>query len=496
MTISLYPDQEDFITEIRNLWRKNKRIMAMACTGFGKTRVAARIIEGFSSKGLKVCFLVPRITLIEQTAKSFRELGIEDITYLWTDFDTDYNAKVTIASMDTYIRREKMEFDLVIVDEAHHARKQILEWMTEHPNERYLGLSATPFGTWEGRYYSALAKSKPMRWLIDNGRLADYDVYAPESPDLSKCKTVNTAMGRDYKESDLQDIMDGAQVVGNIVKNWLENGDNRLTMALCVNVAHANHLCIEFTKAGVASEVITANVPVKEREEIFDRMRGGITKMVLSVNCLTEGFDLPEVSCLINARPTKSRARWSQGAGRALRFVEGKRSVIFDHSGTSLTLGLPEDMTIDELDDGKDKTEAQQRKKEKEQKEKLPKICPKCDYLKPAGKYVCPMCGFKPIVGEDVEVDETRGLTKIKGKTKVYTKEDKQAFWSELRSWRSEVRLNRGKDYSDGYLSHLFKAKFGVWPRGLHDSLKPITKETRNYIKSRQIAYFKSKGKK
>ena len=494
--IQLYEHQDEFVQGIRNVWKDNKRIMAMAVTGFGKTRCAAKIIEGVVSRGMRVAFLVPRISLIEQTAHAFSDLGLQDITYLWGAFDTDYSAKITIASIDTYIRREKGEYDLVIVDEAHHIRKQLVNWMEQHPEERYIGLSATPFNDCLGRYYTALVKSKSMRWMIDNGYLAPYDIYAPDVPNLSGVKQVNTPDGRDYKESSLSDIMGDAKVVGNVVKNWLQHGENRRTMALCVNVAHANHLLIEFSKAGVPCDVITANTPIEERSQIFKRTKEGINKIIMSVNCLTEGFDMPEIDCLINARPTKSRARWSQGCGRVLRYMPDKRAIIFDHSGTSLDLGYPEDMTIDELNDGSEAAEARQNKKESEQKEKVPKLCTKCNYLKPAGVYVCPKCGFKPVVGVDVDVDESRGLVLLKGeKKKEYTTKDKQAYFSELHGYNKERFINTGKKFSDGWIAHKYKEKFGVWPRSLHSTPIAPTPETRNMITAGFIRFNKGQGK-
>ena len=83
MSISLYPDQEEFLGEIRKLWPHHKRIACQAPTGAGKTRVAAKIIEGCVSRGLRVCFIVPRISLVIQTAKVFTDLGLEgDDVYL------------------------------------------------------------------------------------------------------------------------------------------------------------------------------------------------------------------------------------------------------------------------------------------------------------------------------------------------------------------------------------------------------------------------------
>lgn len=497
--ISLYPDQEEFISEIRSLWKDHLRIVAMASTGAGKTRIAARIIEGCVSRGMRVCFLVPRISLIRQTAKSFLDLGLEDITLLWGDYDTDYNAKITIASADTYIRREKIDFDLVIVDEMHHRRKKLLIWMEEHPTERYIGLSATPFAKWIGEYYTGLAKAKSMRWLIENGRLAEYEIYAPEIPDTSGLKTRETAYGRDYIESDLAEIMDGAQVVGNIVGNWLEHGQNRLTMVLPVNVAHANHICIEFQRVGISAEVVSAKTPTEERERIFTRVRKGITRIVLSVNCLTEGFDIPEISCVINARPTKSKARWIQGCGRGLRKkpkgYPHQDCIIFDHSGTAIDLGFPDDITIDELPKGDDGMDEGSAAASEEKTEKKPKQCPQCKFLKDAGVYVCPKCGFKPLTGQDVEVDESRGLVKLKSTKKPgKTKEEKEMFWRQLLGYQRE-KAAEGKVISDGYLAHTYRDWAGVWPRGMPNHPAPCGVEVRNFIKHKNIKFAKGKAR-
>lgn len=492
--ISLYPDQEEFIDSIRRLWPRHRRIVGLAPTGFGKTRVAARVLEGHAERGLKTCFIVPRVSLMEQTAKAFMDLGLDDITYLWAGHDYRPGALITIASADTYIRREKGDFALTIVDECHLRRRKLLEWMREHPEDRYLGLSGTPFAPWIGEYYTALAKSKPMRWLIDNGRLSEYEVYAPDVPDLSGVKTQAGDYGHDYVESQLAQVMGQAKVVGDIVSNWLEHGQNRLTMALCVNVLHANQVCNEFNKSGVPAEVITGETPIEERERTFARMRAGITRVCTSVNALTEGLDIAEISCVINARPTRSLARYLQGMGRGLRVAPGKdKCVIFDHSGATLLLGMPEDVQIDELNSGSDGLQTAQKRIDDDKPERTPKICPQCKFLKPAGMHVCAKCGFKPLMGQDVETNHDVGLKKIgKGKKKTATKEDKQFFFSELLGYQRE-RANEGRPISDGWVSNQYRNRFGVWPQGLDRYPRPPSIETRQYIRAQFIKFAKQK---
>lgn len=461
------------------------------------TRCAARIIEGFISRGLRVAFTVPRISLIKQTVDSFAELGILNVSVMQGQSDYNPGALVTVASLDTMIRRKKQVFDLVVIDEAHKKRKKLLEWMEEFPDERYLALTATPFPKWMGEYFTVMAKGKSMRWLIDNGRLAPYDVYAPDVPDTSACKVRMTEDGPDFTESALADIMDGAKIVGNVVQNWLRNGENRQTICLCVNVKHANHLANEFEREGISVSVVTAQTPIEERNDvIFPSFRNRITKILLSVDCLTEGANFPECSCLINARPTKSLCRYIQGLGRVLRFMEGKRAVIFDHSGSTLELGLPCDIEVDRLRSGDDGMSEVAPAQIEEREKAKPKKCSKCDYLKPAGVRTCPMCGFTARACEEVETREDIGLKQISGedKKKSYTKEDKQRIYSELIGWQMQQR-QKGKNISDGRVANLYRERVGVWPRSLGSKPAEPSPETLNYIKSNQIRFAKGKAK-
>lgn len=496
--INLYPDQEDLLGKIRGQWKKHNRILVMAATGFGKTRLAARIIEGMTNNGLKVCFTVPRISLIAQTAKAFHELGLTDISFIHRDAEFSPHSKIVIASIDTLIRREKKDFDLVIVDECHHRRKKMLEWMEEHDLEKYIGLTATPYADWLGNYYTTLVKGPSMKWLIDNKRLSPFEAYAPTIVDLSSVKSTTNKFGeKDYTEGGAAQVMEDPKVMGDIVVNWLEHGDNELTIALCCNVLHANHVCNEFNKNGVNSEVITAKVPIEEREAIFQRMRDGITRVLCSVDCLTEGFDMPEASVLINARPTKSVSRWLQGAGRVLRYVDGKVAKIFDHANTCITLGCPDEIDIEELKSG-GKEPKESDRKEIERLEKLPRPCPKCDYLKEVGVVVCPQCGYQPRKGEDVVTDTEMKLKKLKRKPQNHSIKDnkvnKQSFYSQLLGYQKERDIE-GRPVSDGWVSHKYKDMFGVWPKGLDRVAKSPSHKTVNWIKAKNIAYFKAKEK-
>lgn len=495
--LSIQPRDKQIVAlnMLRQAWHQHRTYMLYAPVGFGKTAVAAFITDGLISRGMRVLFIAPYTVLIDQTVRRFTEYGIDpyDISIIWQNHPSFNPSKnLQIASADTLIRRDMPEnIDLIIYDEAHLRRVGLLKEF-EKIDSRILGLSGSPFSKWLGNYYEVMLKPATMKELISIGDLSSYEFYAPVIPDLSNVKTQSTTLGVDYNETDLDRIMCGSDLIGNIVQNWLENGENRATICFCVTVNHANFVMLEFNKQGVPAEVMTAKTPHEERQRIVNRFELGITKIIVNVGVLVAGFD-SDVRCIIYARPTKSEIRWIQCLGRGLRNADGKdKCIIFDHSGTVHRLGFPDDIEYEFLFD----TDTGMKKSalvRKQSEEKLPKECPSCKYVKPTGVYECPKCGFKPVRSENVETDESRGLHKIKSKKKEPTHEEKQGFWSELKYYQKERSLH-GKPLSDGWCANTYKSKFGVYPRGLNDSLIETSPETRNYIKHLFIKFAKSKG--
>lgn len=492
MNLELRPHQENAVNQLRHGWKLHKTHLVYACVAFGKTALAAYIANGMIKNKKRVIFIAPYTVLVDQTAKRFMEYGLPQPSIIWRDHPWyDPDNLIQIASADTLTRRQMPEVDLIIWDECHIKRKKLLELIRDSDCST-IGLSGTPFAPWLGEYYENLIKPTTMRDMINNGYLSEYEIYAPTKPNLKGVKTNNSAsFGYDYRESDLESVMGTAKVAGDIVGFWLKNGENRPTICFSVNVSHANFLTVEFSKSGISAEVMTGETPHEERKKIIERFEAGITKIIVNCAVLVAGFD-SDVRCIIYARPTKSEIRWLQCIGRGLRTANGKdKCLVFDHSGTTLSLGAPCSIEYEDLpnnDDGM--KDVNQSRKEVEKKEKKPKECPSCKFVKDAGVYICPKCGFKPITGEDVETDESIELESIKGKKKSYSKEEKQRFYSGLLGWQKKGILS-GKMIKDGRISHLYKSKFGVWPAKLNKIPKEPDQEVLNFIKYEAIKYAK-----
>lgn len=477
------PHQVEAMQALRQSIGKGKRRpMLQAPTGSGKTVLAVMIIESALQKGNRVTFVVPALSLIEQTVKEFHTEGITNVGVIQGNHHmTNYGKPVQVCSIQTLGRRGAPDTDLVIIDEAHRDFKFTRDWMAkpEWAHVPFIGLSATPWTKGLGKHYDDLIIVQTTAGLIDKGILSPFRVFAAAHPDLTGVKTV----AGDYHEGQLAEIMGEGALVSGVVSTWLSKGQNLPTLCFCVDRAHARKVHDEFNAFGVPCGYIDANTDIHDREAIRGKFTDGRLKIVANVGCLTTGVDW-DVRCIILARPTKSEMLYVQIIGRGLRTAQGKSEcLILDHSDTTARLGFVTDIHHDKLDDGKPKKAAEATKPEK-----LPKECKKCNYLRPAGVHRCPVCGFQPMKQSEIaEIDAE--LIDVTPREKIYTHDEKQAWYS------SFLAIQREKNYSQGWVGHQFKEKFGVWPKGLHNMPCEPIDEVLNFVKAKAIRYAKQKEK-
>ena len=176
--------------------------------------------------------------------------------------------------------------------------------------------------------------------MIEQKHLVKTRTYAPGDIDLDG---VETRVG-DYVENQLAERMDRADLVGDIIGHWHKYGGRRKTVCFAVNVAHSVHIRDEFIKSGVKAEHIDGSTPKPERDAVLARLAAGQTELVTNCAVLTEGWDMPQVSCCILARPTKRIGLYRQMIGRVLRPAPGKtNAIVLDHSGAVFRHGFVED---------------------------------------------------------------------------------------------------------------------------------------------------------
>jgi superfamily II DNA or RNA helicase len=186
-----------------------------------------------------------------------------------------------------------------------------------YPEAKIIGMTATPCrrdGRGLGNVFTDLVLAPGVEELIEQKHLVGTRVFSWDV-DL---KGVRTSKG-DYVESELEARMNTDKLVGDIISHHQRLAKGRKTVLFASGVGHSIHLAREFQAAGVRAEHLDGSTPIEERESILRRLSSGDLEVVSNCMVLTEGWDQPDVSCLVLARPTKSLGLYLQMAGRRLR---------------------------------------------------------------------------------------------------------------------------------------------------------------------------------
>lgn len=484
MDIELYDFQTASVEALRNNIRGAiKNQILSAATGSGKTIIAAHLMKEAYNKKSRTIFIADRINLIDQTSAVLDRYGIPHGVIQAQHYRFHPWEYIQVASAATLERRTWPEdTKLIIVDECHAMRKQVLRRI-EKRDCIVLGLTATPFSKGLGKYYDAVVTVTTTNRLIERGYLCNYRVFAASEPDMTGAKTV---AGEWTDEVAAERSM---PIVGDCVAEYLKHGDGKKFIAFCVNVAHCEEMQKQFLAAGVRCELYTYRTPDEDRAQMIRDLQGDTElRGLITVSALSKGFDNHKIEVLIIARPLKSSfAEHIQILGRGLRSDPdnpAKVCTVLDHAGNTVRFwGEMMDFFengASDLDDGKHK-----EKKKPEKKEAKPMKCPKCSTVhNPLPK--CPSCGH--IYARPSNVETVAGALIALEKTNAATRDEKQEVWEQF------LFVARERGYKQGWAAHLYKQRFGVWPRNLVDIEREPTQKVLNYIRSRQIAY--SKGKK
>ena len=497
------PYQEKVIADFdREVAAGKRRILLVCPTGGGKTVIAAAIIKAMIERRRGVLVVAHRREIITQTSDKLRANGVAH-GIIMAGVQSRPLEFVQIASVQTLwtraVQRENMELpvaELLVIDECHHAPAETYKKIIEaYPDAILLGLTATPCrgdGRGLGGIFETLIECPQVAELIVQGYLVKTRVYAPVDPDLRGVKT----QAGDFVENQLADRMDQPKLIGDIVTHWHKYGERRKTVAFAVNVAHSVHLRDEFIKSGVRAEHIDGSTPKPERDASLARLASGEIELITNCMVLTEGFDLPEMGCCILARPTKKMGLYRQMIGRVLRPADGKTdAIILDHSGAVFRHGFAEDpvdwvLAPDRL------AESPKHAARREYGSRLLE-CTQCGAIRVAGE-PCSSCGFLPqapprpvpISAGDLGLVEGR-----RAKAAEYTMAQRMEWLAMLTYIQQERGYKPDAPGRPGWPSVNYKEKFACWPPyGAHVEPIPPSPEVRSWVRSRMIAYAKSKS--
>lgn len=298
----------------------------------------------------------------------------------------------------------------LVVHNCHHLVREggtkgsVNKWMkaiNRMPLARGLGLTATPLradGKGLGRFsdgvMDVMVQGPEMRELIQRGYLTDYEVYCPPNDiDLS---AVGHSGSGDFSPEALRKAVHGSRtIVGDVVSSYLRLAPGKRGVTFCVDIEAAQEVCAEFRRRGVPAEVLTGKTPDLLRAQILRGLRDGRILQVVSVDVLSEGFDLPAIEVVSFARPTDSLGLYRQQFGRVLRTMPGKAiATVIDHVGNVVRHRPPDALRAWSLD-------RRERKSKGAPDDLIPmRSCPQCTRPYERTFPACPFCGHVVVPAE------------------------------------------------------------------------------------------------
>lgn len=307
----------------------HKRIIVQQPPRTGKTVIMAEIARRTTAKGNHIMFLIHRKEVLSQAMTTFKQ----------------QNVKMNLATMGMVqsLTRHVSELtapQLIFVDEAHHAlAKSYRRILDSFPNAYVLYFTATPIRTGHDQLDQIaddIIVGKSIQWLTEHHFLAPFHYYGLGDIDRSKLRKQNG----DYSSSSMDEAL-SHQIYGHIVEQYQRLASGKQAVVYCHSIGSAKKVTEQFRKANITAEEIDGNTDQTIRDKLVQQFRDQQLMILVNVNLFTEGVDLPNVDCVIMARPTSSLALYLQFSMRCLNPRKGKTAIIIDHVDNFLNFGLP-----------------------------------------------------------------------------------------------------------------------------------------------------------
>ena len=322
-------------SERRNGHRRN---LVVAATGTGKTWIAAFDFKQLRNegKGDSLLFVAHRDEILRQSQQVFqlvlREPGFGERL---VGAERPQSSCHVFASVQSLANRvdgiDPDGFDVVIVDEFHHAAAASYDRLLKRLRPKFLlGLTATPERA-DGRsvleWFDGRIAFESRLWdALDQGLLCPFHYFGVN--DTTDLSTVRFERGR-YVAGDLDNVLTGDHVralrLRHAVEEYVTDPHRMRALGFCAGVAHAHFMADQFTRFGYESVALDGGAPRDERRSALVRLRRGELRAIFAVDLFNEGVDLPEVDTVLMLRPTESATVFLQQLGRGLRWAEGKR---------------------------------------------------------------------------------------------------------------------------------------------------------------------------
>lgn len=369
-------------------------------TGAGKTAIAGFCIGEELEHRRKDRILVLQHTdeLVDQNRSTIGAITGLSTSVVKAEQD-DWGGRIVFGSVQTLARANRRAHmaavSHLVIDECHRAASTSYQAVIDdarslNPNLKLLGLSATP-SRGDGRSlrktFSNVGYQVRIGALIARGLLVSPRTFTIDLGIGDELAGLDATAG-DFDMRAADRVLNRAVLTDAVVEHWEEKAADRQTIFFCATVAHATAVAEAFCAAGHAAEMISGDMPSRERAAAIARFDDGETRILTNCMVLTEGFDSQPVGCIGVLRPMLHKGTFIQAVGRGLRRVDPARypgiiktdCVVLDFAGAALRHGSLEQ----EIDLDADDPEPGQAPW---------KLCPCCEAELPLPVRICDFCG-------------------------------------------------------------------------------------------------------
>lgn len=349
--------------EIFGKWNCVDNILYQMPTGTGKTRLFTSIIRDINVWGLRhnikyrILIIAHRSELVEQSSRSLDKYHIKHGILAGAMKDKrDLTQPIQVASIQTITHPsnksliEELQFDFIIIDEAHHAVANSYQKLWKLcPHSKKLGVTATPWRMNNSGFtqiFDVYIPSMSIKEFIQKGWLAAYQYYSiPNSSEIIKSieSIRDFDLEGDYKSSALTQLFDTSKIRAQLYNSYVKIALGKKGIIYSISREHSEHICTQYRRHNIAIENIDSETPAKVRENIIKAFKNGEIDIIVNVDIFSEGFDCPDIEFIQLARPTKSLVKYLQQVGRGLRKNGNKRCIILDNVGLYSRFGLPDE---------------------------------------------------------------------------------------------------------------------------------------------------------
>jgi superfamily II DNA or RNA helicase len=335
--------QHEALAALDNYWQNGHftRLAVILPTGSGKTVIFSELSRRAHARGMRPLILVHRDELVRQAADKIRSAMPNSSVGIVKAEHNDVSSDVIVASVQTLARERRRNqlsnIGTIVVDEAHHALAPSYVKILDHfgafsdngrriPTSGWTATLARGDGKGLGDVWEEVVYERDILWMIDHGYLVDVKgkQVTVDGLDLA---TVARTRG-DYQDGALGDALLSVGAGEHIADAYAEHAKDRQGVLFAPTVASAKAMAADLNTAGISTETVVGVTDLEDRMDIYERFRKGETQVLSNCMVLTEGWDMPQVSCAVIARPTSSASLYIQMVGRILRPWPGKQDAL------------------------------------------------------------------------------------------------------------------------------------------------------------------------